>query len=86
MWYKISLIGWSVLLALFVKALVLAFMHPPESQEVFPNRVLDEPAVRCAALGSDKDLMFLIVSSRERALSGQSVSRVGDKTILCIWT
>ena len=37
MWYKISLIGWSVLLALFVKALVLAFVHPPESQEVDPS-------------------------------------------------
>jgi len=37
MWYKISLIGWSVLLALLVKALVLAFIHPPESQEVDPS-------------------------------------------------
>lgn len=37
MWYKISLIGWSVLFALFVKALVLAFVHPSESQEVDPS-------------------------------------------------
>lgn len=34
----------------------------------FPNGVLDESVVRRAALGGDKDLTFLVVPSRERAL------------------
>ena len=34
----------------------------------FPSRMLDESAVRRAALGGDKDMTFLVVPSRERAL------------------
>ena len=37
-------------------------------ERFFPNGVLDESAVRRAALGGDKDLTFLVVPSRKRAL------------------